>query len=155
MSARASLSDTILRTTPPQSLHPPGSLPHPLVRFLESPNPLVCFLEPRMQAPIQTRAPLRILSLPSASTLHFPLPFVVLPRANRLPVRVRCCTGCGGGNGNNPRPPAQQQRRSYPFDEIEPRWQRYWEENRTFRTPDEVDTAKPKCYILDMFPYPR
>ncbi|KAG1334818.1 putative Leucine--tRNA ligase, chloroplastic/mitochondrial [Cocos nucifera] len=105
-----------------------------------------------MQAPIQTRAPLRIQSLPSASTLRFSLPFVVLRRTNRRPVRVRCCaTGCG----NNPRPPAQQQRRSYPFDEIEPRWHRYWEENRTFRTPDEVDTSKPKCYILDMFPYPR
>ncbi|KAJ4980861.1 hypothetical protein NE237_031698 [Protea cynaroides] len=45
-------------------------------------------------------------------------------------------------------------RRSYPFHEIEPRWQRYWEENHTFRTPDEVDTSKPKFYILDMFPYP-
>lgn len=46
-------------------------------------------------------------------------------------------------------------RRSYPFHEIEPRWQRYWEEHRTFRTPDEVDLSKPKFYILDMFPYPR
>jgi leucyl-tRNA synthetase len=35
---------------------------------------------------------------------------------------------------------------------IEPRWQRYWEENRTFRTPDTSD--RPKYYILDMFPYP-
>jgi leucyl-tRNA synthetase len=35
---------------------------------------------------------------------------------------------------------------------IEPRWQRFWEENKTFRTPD--DPAKPKLYILDMFPYP-
>lgn len=49
----------------------------------------------------------------------------------------------------------QQVRRAYPFHEIEPRWQRYWEENRTFRTPDEIDTSKPKFYILDMFPYPR
>ncbi|KAL4313587.1 hypothetical protein GQ457_01G043200 [Hibiscus cannabinus] len=45
-------------------------------------------------------------------------------------------------------------KRAYPFDEIEPRWQRYWEENRTFRTPDDVDTSKPKYYVLDMFPYP-
>jgi leucyl-tRNA synthetase len=36
--------------------------------------------------------------------------------------------------------------------EIEPKWQRYWEENRTFRTPSVSD--KPKYYILDMFPYP-
>src|SRR5262245_42761765 len=35
---------------------------------------------------------------------------------------------------------------------IEPRWQRFWEENKTFKTPDE--SAKPKFYILDMFPYP-
>jgi leucyl-tRNA synthetase len=41
---------------------------------------------------------------------------------------------------------------SYNPKVIEPRWQRYWEENRTFRTPDVSD--KPKFYILDMFPYP-
>src|SRR5215471_14172982 len=35
---------------------------------------------------------------------------------------------------------------------IEPRWQKYWEEHKTFRTPDVSD--KPKYYILDMFPYP-
>ena len=42
----------------------------------------------------------------------------------------------------------------YPFAEIEKKWQTYWEERKTFRTPDEVDTSKPKFYILDMFPYP-
>jgi leucyl-tRNA synthetase len=35
---------------------------------------------------------------------------------------------------------------------IEPRWQQYWEQHKTFRTPDTSD--KPKLYILDMFPYP-
>ena len=35
---------------------------------------------------------------------------------------------------------------------IEPRWQKVWEEQKTFRTPDVSD--KPKYYILDMFPYP-
>src|SRR5262249_10899455 len=35
---------------------------------------------------------------------------------------------------------------------IEPRWQKYWDEHKTFRTPDL--SAKPKFYILDMFPYP-
>ncbi len=35
---------------------------------------------------------------------------------------------------------------------IEPRWQRYWDEQRTFATPDFSD--KPKHYVLDMFPYP-
>ncbi len=41
---------------------------------------------------------------------------------------------------------------SYNPKAIEPRWQRYWLENKTFRTPDTSD--KPKYYILDMFPYP-
>ncbi|HWY87857.1 MAG TPA: class I tRNA ligase family protein, partial [Gemmataceae bacterium] len=35
---------------------------------------------------------------------------------------------------------------------IEPRWQRFWEDHKTFKTPDS--SAKPKYYILDMFPYP-
>jgi leucyl-tRNA synthetase len=41
---------------------------------------------------------------------------------------------------------------SYNPKEIEPRWQRYWEQHKTFRTPDASD--RPKFYILDMFPYP-
>jgi leucyl-tRNA synthetase len=41
---------------------------------------------------------------------------------------------------------------SYDPKAIEPRWQRFWEEHKTFRTPDTSD--KPKYYILDMFPYP-
>ncbi|MEM7455336.1 MAG: leucine--tRNA ligase [Planctomycetota bacterium] len=36
--------------------------------------------------------------------------------------------------------------------EIEPRWQRYWEQNHTFKTPEEI--TGDKLYILDMFPYP-
>src|SRR5256714_1165376 len=41
---------------------------------------------------------------------------------------------------------------SYNPKVIEPRWQKVWEEAKTFRTPDT--SAKPKFYILDMFPYP-
>ena len=39
---------------------------------------------------------------------------------------------------------------------IEPRWQRYWDENDTFRAPDPGQPGgdKPKYYVLDMFPYP-
>ncbi len=37
--------------------------------------------------------------------------------------------------------------------EIEAKWQKYWEENETFRT-DVWDFSKPKYYVLDMFPYP-
>ncbi|EIE26840.1 putative leucyl tRNA synthetase [Coccomyxa subellipsoidea C-169] len=45
---------------------------------------------------------------------------------------------------------------SYPFTELEAKWQDFWLRNKTFRTPDigELDTSKPKAYILDMFPYP-
>lgn len=41
---------------------------------------------------------------------------------------------------------------SYQPKVIEPRWQQVWEGEKTFKTPD--DSAKPKYYILDMFPYP-
>ncbi len=40
----------------------------------------------------------------------------------------------------------------YPFGEVEPRWQQYWESNRTFRAIDR--SPKPKYYCLDFFPYP-
>ena len=35
---------------------------------------------------------------------------------------------------------------------IELKWQRYWQENKTFKT--KKDLSKKKCYVLDMFPYP-
>ncbi|ARA98757.1 MULTISPECIES: leucine--tRNA ligase [Geobacillus] len=41
---------------------------------------------------------------------------------------------------------------SFNHREIEKKWQDYWEQHKTFRTPDESD--KPKFYVLDMFPYP-
>ncbi len=41
-----------------------------------------------------------------------------------------------------------------PYDPkaIEPKWQQRWQEAQLFRTED--DPAKPKCYILEFFPYP-
>ena len=42
----------------------------------------------------------------------------------------------------------------YPFHTIEKKWQAFWAEHKTFRTPDEPVADKPKYYILDMFPYP-
>ena len=39
------------------------------------------------------------------------------------------------------------------FKSIEKKWQKYWEENETFKT-DVWDFSKPKFYALDMFPYP-
>ena len=41
----------------------------------------------------------------------------------------------------------------YDFNKIEKKWQKYWEENNTFKT-DVWDFSKPKFYALDMFPYP-
>jgi leucyl-tRNA synthetase len=45
---------------------------------------------------------------------------------------------------------------SYDPSFIEPKWQRVWQERATFRTPSahEELQAKPKFYVLDMFPYP-
>ena len=43
----------------------------------------------------------------------------------------------------------------YPFNEIEPKWQKYWEEHKTFRaTEDESIPKNKRKYVLDMFPYP-
>ena len=41
----------------------------------------------------------------------------------------------------------------YNFNQIEKKWQDYWDENKTFAT-DVWDFTKPKFYALDMFPYP-
>jgi len=41
----------------------------------------------------------------------------------------------------------------YDHKSIEKKWQKYWEENKTFKT-DAYDFDKPKYYVLDMFPYP-
>ena len=40
----------------------------------------------------------------------------------------------------------------YDHRTVEKKWQRVWEERRTFAS--EVNPNKPKYYILDMFPYP-
>jgi len=40
----------------------------------------------------------------------------------------------------------------YDHQSIEKKWQKYWEENQTYKTSDQTD--KPKFYVLDMFPYP-
>ena len=43
---------------------------------------------------------------------------------------------------------------TYPFKEIETKWQSHWDSHGTFSVPAELDTSKPKYYVLDMFPYP-
>ncbi len=42
--------------------------------------------------------------------------------------------------------------KDYNHKEIEPKWQKFWEENHVYKT--EENGSKPKQYILDMFPYP-
>lgn len=44
------------------------------------------------------------------------------------------------------------EKKRYDHQRIEQKWQKYWEDHRTFQA--EVDFSKPKYYILDMFPYP-
>ena len=41
---------------------------------------------------------------------------------------------------------------SYDFARIEAKWQKYWDDNKTFKT--ENKSSKPKYYALDMFPFP-
>ncbi|KRL79365.1 leucine--tRNA ligase [Ligilactobacillus equi] len=41
---------------------------------------------------------------------------------------------------------------AYDHKQVEKKWQRFWEENKTFKTVE--DKNKPKYYALDMFPYP-
>lgn len=40
----------------------------------------------------------------------------------------------------------------YNHRDIEARWQQYWRDNNTYRV--DIDTKRPKYYVLDMFPYP-
>ena len=46
--------------------------------------------------------------------------------------------------------------KAYPFDQIEPKWQAFWQEHKSFQAqdPGEAGSEKPKFYVLDMFPYP-
>ncbi len=43
----------------------------------------------------------------------------------------------------------------YPFETVEPKWQKYWEDNKTFRVTEDPSYPRDKrAYVLDMFPYP-
>jgi leucyl-tRNA synthetase len=56
------------------------------------------------------------------------------------------------------RPAMAAQRKQFPFYEFEPKWQSRWLAEGAFRAPNPEDgdfePAKPKFYVLDMFPYP-
>jgi leucyl-tRNA synthetase len=51
-----------------------------------------------------------------------------------------------------------ERRKQYPFPDFEPKWQQIWDQQKTFgiANPGEpgFDQAKPKFYVMDMFPYP-
>ena len=53
---------------------------------------------------------------------------------------------------------SSERRKPYPFDQIEPKWQKIWEERHVFHAPNpdekNFDAKKPKFFVLDMFPYP-
>lgn len=43
----------------------------------------------------------------------------------------------------------------YPFESIEPKWQKFWDENKTFKAVEDPKFPENKrMYVLDMFPYP-
>jgi len=51
-----------------------------------------------------------------------------------------------------------ERRKPHPFDQFEPKWQAIWEKQQLFHAPNpgekDFDHARPKFYVLDMFPYP-
>ncbi|HET6267996.1 MAG TPA: class I tRNA ligase family protein, partial [Acidobacteriota bacterium] len=53
---------------------------------------------------------------------------------------------------------SSERRKPYPFDKFEPKWQAIWEDRHLFHAANpcepDFDPAKPKFYVLDMFPYP-
>ncbi|KAL1805373.1 hypothetical protein ACET3Z_028441 [Daucus carota] len=87
----------------------------------------------------------------SIPTVHPSRSFVVFRTFQNFRV-FKCTTTDDAATSSS----SSEVKRAYPFDEIEAKWQLFWEENRTFRTPDgdDLDTSKPKFYVLDMFPYP-
>ena len=53
---------------------------------------------------------------------------------------------------------SSERRKPYPFDQIEPKWQKIWDDRQIFHAPNPgekgFDAKKEKFYVLDMFPYP-
>ena len=44
----------------------------------------------------------------------------------------------------------------YNFQRIEQQWKQYWQDNKVYKidNTEAYSNGKPKCYVLDMFPYP-
>ena len=53
---------------------------------------------------------------------------------------------------------SSERRKPYPFDQIEPKWQKLWDERQFFHVPNPgekgFDSKRAKFFVLDMFPYP-
>lgn len=53
---------------------------------------------------------------------------------------------------------SSDRRKQFPFPEFEPKWQKLWDDKKSFRTAGpgdaDFDASKPKYFVLDMFPYP-
>src|SRR5713226_5828251 len=96
-----------------------------------------------------------------------------MPLAATVPSRARVTQPAlvSAGAFRNIHAPMSAGRKQYPFDLIEPKWQRHWDEQQTFRAFNPGETVPPahpfglrhagtapetlpKFYILDMFPYP-
>lgn len=73
------------------------------------------------------------------------------PKSRAFAATTRFMTSTASGTESNKAPANIPV--TYPFADVEPKWQEFWQENQTFKTPVR-DTSKPKKYVLDMFPYP-
>ncbi len=92
-------------------------------------------------APVGMRsAPVGIRALPSASREQ--LRYVSSTMSFEIPPS-------GGTTVPDPAEPGR-----YLHAEVEPRWQRFWAVIQTFKAVRSADRARPKRYVLDMFPYP-
>jgi leucyl-tRNA synthetase len=70
-----------------------------------------------------------------------------------MPTLYQNLPGLSAGNSADiVRATMPELRKKYPFDVIEPKWQRHWLERKTFAARE--DSTKQKLYVLDMFPYP-
>jgi leucyl-tRNA synthetase len=98
-----------------------------------------------LTATITTMAVITVL-LSKCSTAFRPRPF-----ARHLPIKWKTSTQMrmSSTETTNPSPSTT----TYPFAQVEAKWQAYWEEHQTFLTPTRSPN-KPKKYVLDMFPYP-
>lgn len=91
-----------------------------------------------------------------ASWLMRPQPVSHIPLLRPLQHYALVCSASGqpGVHSAVVNDEPAQKTTAFPFPDLEPKWQKYWADNKTFRTPESVDTTKPKHYVLDMFPYP-